>query len=79
MVTLPTGSVVSGRRWVDADQLICPGCGEQVRCAPPTTEPDDGESAKSLPIFSHRDTTALCHGIDGWPVEPVEARCRRRR
>ena len=33
------------RRFVDPEELICPGCGEQVRCAPP-----DGHVVDGLPV-----------------------------
>ena len=51
------------RRFVDPEELICPGCGEQVRCAPP-----DGHVVDGLPVpqFSHPDATALCaHPVRG--------------
>lgn len=58
------------RRFVDPEDLICPGCGEQVRCAPPAFwQVSDG-----LPVaeFSHPDRTALCRTAAGRIVDPVE-------
>ena len=57
------------RRFVDPEELICPGCGEQVRCAPP-----DGHVVDGLPVpqFSHPDATALCRTRSGAVAEPVE-------
>ena len=57
------------RRFVDPEELICPGCGEQVRCAPP-----DGHMVDGLPVpqFSHPDATALCRTRSGAVAEPVE-------
>jgi hypothetical protein len=60
------------RGLVDPDQLVCPGCGEQVRCAPPgywlVVE------GLPAPAFSHRDATPLCRDTDGHPAEPIEVR-----
>ena len=57
-------------RFVDPEQLICPGCGEQVRCAPPGY----WRVADGLPVpqFSHHDATALCRTSGGTVAEPVE-------
>ena len=58
-------------RYVDPEQLVCPGCGEQVRCEPPGY----WLVAWGLPAagFSHRDATALCLArANGRPGEPVE-------
>ncbi len=58
------------RRFVDPDDLICPGCAEQVRCAPPAFwQVSDG-----LPVakFSHQDSTPLCRTRAGLVAEPVE-------
>lgn len=63
-------STTSARRFVDPDDLICPGCGEQVRCASLAFwQVSDG-----LPVaeFSHADRTALCRTVAGRIVEPVE-------
>jgi len=52
------------------DDLICPGCGARVRCAPPAYwKVRDG-----LPVaqFSHHDRTALCRTASGGVAEPVE-------
>jgi len=46
---------------VDLEDLICPGCGEQVRGEPPVT----GELAEQE--FSHGDGTPLCGMAD--PIE----------
>ena len=56
---------------VDPDDLICPGCTEQVRCAPPGY----WRVAWGLPAaqFSHQDASALClTRPTGHPAEPVE-------
>ena len=58
-------------RYVDPEQLICPGCGEQVRCEPPGY----WLVAWGLPAagFSHQDASALCLArANGRPAEPVE-------
>ncbi len=58
-------------RYVDPEQLICPGCGEQVRCEPPGY----WLVAWGLPAagFSHQDASALCLArANGRPGEPVE-------
>lgn len=58
------------RRFIDPDDLICPGCGEQALGAPPAYwQVRDG-----LPVaeFSHPDRTALCRDVAGGIVEPVE-------
>jgi len=58
-------------RYADPEQLICPGCGEQVRCEPPGY----WLVAWGLPAagFSHRDASALCLArANGRPGEPVE-------
>jgi len=58
-------------RFVDPEQLICPGCGEQVRPEPPGY----WLVAWGLPAadFSHQDATALClMRATGCPAEPVE-------
>lgn len=68
--TRTTSTSTGGRRFVDPEDLICPGCGEQVRCAPPAFwQVSDG-----LPVaeFSHLDRTALCRTVAGRIVEPVE-------
>lgn len=59
------------RRFVDPEQLVCPGCGElPIRCEPPGY----WRVADGLPVpqFSHQDATALCRGLDGTVSEPVE-------
>ena len=58
------------RRFVDPDDLICPGCGARVRCAPPAYwKVRDGLSVAQ---FSHHDRTALCRTASGGVAEPVE-------
>ena len=58
-------------RFVDPEQLICPGCGEQVRPEPPAYwRVCDGLPA---PQFSHPDGTALCRHRDGTVGEPIES------
>jgi len=57
-------------RFVDPEQLICPGCGEQVRPEPPGYwRVADGLPA---PQFSHPDGTVLCRHRDGTVAEPIE-------
>lgn len=59
------------RRFADPDDLICPGCGEQVRPEPPGF----WKVSWGLPApgFSHQDATALCPSpITGRPAEPIE-------
>jgi len=75
--TIPTqrGSSTTTRppvRFVDPEALICPGCGEQVRCAPPGSywQVRDG---LPVPLFSHQDATALCRTRAGVVAEPIEA------
>ena len=58
-------------RYVDPEDLVCPGCGEQVRCEPPGY----WLVAWGLPAaaFSHQDASALClTRTGGRPGEPVE-------
>ena len=58
-------------RYVDPEDLICPGCGEQVRCEPPGY----WLVAWGLPAaaFSHQDASALClMRATARPGEPVE-------
>ena len=58
-------------QWVNPEDLVCPGCGEQVRPEPPGY----WLVAWGLPAsgFSHWDATALCLGRStGRPAEPVE-------
>ncbi len=71
MTTTPTTSTdTTGRRFVDPDDLICPGCGDPVRCKPPGYWlVADGLPA---PQFSHRDATPLCRTAVGAPAEPIE-------
>ena len=58
------------RRFVNPEQLICPGCGEQVRCEPPGYW--RGADGLPAPGFSHQDATALCRQADGTVAEPIE-------
>ena len=58
------------RRFVDPEDLICPGCGEQVRCAPPRLLACRGRAP--VPAFSHPDATALCRTPAGILAEPIE-------
>ncbi len=58
-------------RYVDPEDLICPGCGEQIRPEPPGY----WLVAWGLPAagFSHWDASALClERVTGCPGEPVE-------
>jgi hypothetical protein len=57
------------RRWVDPANLVCPGCGEQVSCEPPSNYL--ATAGAEIPRFSHRDGSPLCGHPDAW-VEPVE-------
>ena len=68
----PTRSPSPDRRFVDPEDLICPGCGEQVRCAPPEEPDGHGINELEVPQFSHPDTTALCRTPAGGVAEPVE-------
>jgi hypothetical protein len=58
------------RRFVDPEDLVCPGCGERVRCAPPAY----WRVIDGLPVaqFSHPDRSALCRTAVGVVAEPVE-------
>jgi hypothetical protein len=58
-------------RYVDPDDLICPGCGEQVNCQPPGNV-RAGEGLRRTPNFSHPDGSALCSRPGGVPAEPIE-------
>ena len=61
---------VQQRRFVDPDQLICPGCGQPVRCEPPGYwRVADGLPA---PQFSHPDATPLCRTPAGRVADPIE-------
>jgi hypothetical protein len=59
------------RCYVEPDDLICPGCGEQVNGQPPT-DYLAGEGPRT-PDFSHHDGSALCPRSDGAPAEPIES------
>ncbi len=53
-----TAATTTIRRFVDPDDLICPGCGDRVIGVPPAFwQVSDG-----LPVaqFSHQDRAALC-------------------
>ena len=58
------------RRFVDPEDLICPGCGDQAIGVPPAY----WLVCDGLPVpgFSHPDRTALCRTPAGRVVEPVE-------
>ena len=58
-------------RFVDPEDLICPGCGEQVRCAPP--ELGHGLDPEPGAAFSHLDRSELCRTRTGQVAEPIEA------
>ena len=72
---LPTSTASSSMprtapRFVDPDDLICPGCGEQAIGVPPAYwQVRDG---LPVPGFSHPDRTAMCRTAAGRIVEPVE-------
>ena len=58
------------RRFVDPEDLVCPGCGGRAVGVPPAFwQVRDG-----LPVaqFSHPDRTALCRTVAGHVVEPAE-------
>jgi protein-disulfide isomerase len=60
-----------GGQWVNPEDLVCPECGEQVRCEPPGY----WLVAWGLPAsgFSHQDASTLClTRTGGQPTEPVE-------
>ena len=60
-----------GRRFVDPDDLICPGCGEHaIGVAPGYWQ----VAVDGLPAaqFSHPDRTALCRTTTGAVAEPIE-------
>jgi hypothetical protein len=58
-----------GGAFVEPEALVCPGCGEQVRCEHPANAhgSDAGDEE-----FSHRDGSALCSRADGAACDPVE-------
>ena len=63
----PTRTV---RRFVDPDDLICPGCAEPAIGVPPASWlVRDG---LPVPGFSHPDRSALCRTAGGRIVEPDE-------
>lgn len=53
------------QRYVDAHDLVCPGCKETVCCQPPNLATDGSE-------FSHHDGSALCGEME--PIERSAAR-----
>ncbi len=58
------------RRFVDPEDLYCPGCGDQVIGVPPAYwVVGDG---LPVPGFSHPDRSALCRTRAGRVAEPVE-------
>ena len=72
MSTATTTSAASSitRRFVDPEDLICPGGGEQViGIAPAYWQVRDGLPAAQ---FSHPDRTPLCRTRAGRIAEPVE-------
>jgi hypothetical protein len=48
-VIAQTSNPATGKRFVDPDELICPGCGQQVRCATPAMEFSDRATAAATP------------------------------
>ncbi len=57
-------------RFVDPEQLICPGCADRVRPEPPGYwRVCDGLPA---PGFSHPDGSALCRHRNGTVADPIE-------
>lgn len=65
-----TTNSTSAWRFVGPDDLICLGCGEQVRCAPPAFW--QVRNGLSVAEFSHVDRSSMCHAVAGRIVEPVE-------
>jgi hypothetical protein len=63
-------AIGSESRHVDPEDLICPGCGDQVNCQPPDNHRAGG--GRRTPNFSHHDGSALCSRPDGAPAEPIE-------
>jgi hypothetical protein len=59
------------RRFVNPQDLICAGCGEDVRCE----APGYWRVTWGLPAaqFSHQDATPLCGTGAGAVAEPIEA------
>jgi hypothetical protein len=70
MTARTAASTTTVRRFVDVEDLICPGCGEYVVGEAPAFGPvhDDAPAAQ----FSHPDGTALCRTGSGRVAEPVE-------
>jgi hypothetical protein len=59
------------QRLVYPEDLICPGCREQVCCEPPAYW--TALNGHRAPEFSHRDGSPLCWQTDGKePAEPIE-------
>jgi hypothetical protein len=56
-------------RYVNTEELICPGCGEQVSCEPPTHYM--AAAGQQVPQFSHPDGSLMCWHNDCW-AEPIE-------
>ena len=70
MSTSTTTGARTVRRFVDPEDLICSGCGDQAIGVPPAYWPvRDG---LPVPGFSHPDRSALCRTSVGRVVEPVE-------
>ncbi len=67
----PNTSTAPPARFVDPEDLTCPGCGERpIRCEPPALwRVSDG---LPVPQFSHRDATPLCRTRGGAVAEPIE-------
>jgi hypothetical protein len=68
--TTTTLNPVQGDQLVDPDALICPGCIEPVRCAPPGYWVV--REGLPVPAFSHQDATPLCRTRAGVVAEPIE-------
>ena len=67
----PTNTRPATEQWVNPEDLMCPGCGEQVRPEPPGY----WLVAWGLPAagFSHWDASALClERATARPGQPVE-------
>jgi hypothetical protein len=65
-----TPAIRTDSRYVELDELICPGCAEQVNSQPPDNYRTS--EGRRTPNFSHHDGSALCLRPDGAPAEPIE-------
>lgn len=65
-----TATTTTVRRFVDPDELVCPGCGDRALGEPPGF----WQVRAGLPVaqFSHPDRAELCRDDAGRVAEPVE-------